>query len=60
MSGKLNALSPLSVMERGYSICRRMPDMKIIKDAIEVEKDGQVNVRLSKGELICRVEERKQ
>ncbi len=60
MSGKLNALSPLSVMERGYSICRRMPDMKIIKDAIEVEKDGQVNVRLSKGELICHVAERKQ
>ena len=60
MSGKLNALSPLSVMERGYSICRRMHDMKIIKDATEVEKGGHVNVRLSRGELICRVEERKQ
>ncbi|HBA26660.1 MAG TPA: exodeoxyribonuclease VII large subunit [Nitrospinae bacterium] len=57
--GRLNALSPLSVMERGYSICRRMPDMKIIKNSTEVEKGGQVNVRLHKGELICRVEEQK-
>jgi len=57
--GRLNALSPLSVMERGYSICRRMPDMKIIKNSTEVEKGGQVNVRLSRGELICRVEEQK-
>ena len=57
--GKLDALSPLAVMERGYSICRRMPDMKIIKNSTEVEKGGQVNVRLHKGELICRVEEQK-
>ena len=58
--GKLDALSPLAVMERGYSICRRLPDLKIIKNESEVEKGGQVNVRLHKGELICRVEERKQ
>jgi hypothetical protein len=31
--------------------------MKIIKDISEVEKGGQVNVKLSKGELICIVEE---
>ncbi|MBI3815712.1 MAG: exodeoxyribonuclease VII large subunit [Nitrospinae bacterium] len=59
-SGRLNALSPLAVLERGYSISRRLPDMKIIKDISDVETGGQVNVKLHRGELVCRVEERKQ
>lgn len=60
MAGRLNALSPLAVMERGYSICRRLPDMKIIKDISDLEKDGRIHVRLHKGELVCQVKERKQ
>lgn len=58
-AGRLNALSPLAVLERGYSISRRLPDMKIIKDASDIEKGRQLNVKLHKGELVCRVEEQK-
>lgn len=60
ITGKLDVLSPLAVMKRGYSICRRFPDMKIIRDISEVEKGGEVNVKLHKGELVCHVAERKQ
>lgn len=58
-AGKLNALSPLAILSRGYSITMRIPDMKIIKEAEEVKEGDEVNLRLHKGSLICVVSKRK-
>lgn len=52
---KLNALSPLAVLERGYSITYKVLTSKIIKDASEVNKGEKIDVRLHKGRLICEV-----
>jgi exodeoxyribonuclease VII large subunit len=50
-------LSPLSVLNRGYSITRKLPEKSILRDTSGVEKGDQVQVLLSKGELMCRIEE---
>ncbi len=56
LAGKLNALSPLNVLERGYSITRMLPDFKVVRDASNLNKGDMVNVRLSRGEIECCVE----
>lgn len=58
-AGKLNALSPLATLSRGYSIAMKLPEMQIIKDAKEVQKGDEVNIKLHKGEIICVVSKNK-
>ncbi len=51
---KLNALSPLAVMSRGYSIVEE--DGRVISNASDVSVGSIINVRLSSGRLAARVE----
>ena len=55
LAATLEALSPLAVLARGYSICRRLPSLEVVKDAESVTEGGEVSVRLRRGELHCRV-----
>jgi exodeoxyribonuclease VII large subunit len=48
--GKLDALSPLRVLERGYSITTR-PDGRAVRAAEEVGVGDELEVRLSRGRL---------
>ena len=54
-AGKLQALSPLSVLERGYSITFK--GGKVVKGSEDLEKGDQLFTRLSKGQVTSRVEE---
>jgi exodeoxyribonuclease VII large subunit len=54
--GQLKSLSPLAVLERGYSIARKFPSLKILRDFREVTSGEQVEVRLLRGSLVCVVE----
>ena len=53
--GKIDALSPLSILGRGFALCR---DAKgaIVKKATDVDPGDRVRVTLASGELDCRVE----
>ena len=53
---KLGSLSPLSILERGYSITRKIPDMIVVKDSGQVTTGDKVRVLLAKGTVDCRVE----
>ena len=57
LSGTLDALSPLGVLGRGYSICRRLPLLEIVKDAAAVQAGAEVEVLLHRGALRCMVRE---
>ncbi len=59
LSGALDALSPLAVLGRGYSITTGS-DGKVLKSARVVDIGDRVNVRLSEGRLGCRVESKEE
>ena len=55
LTGRLNALSPLAVLERGYSITFDS-DGKIIKKAEAVQPGDRIQTRLHQGRIQSRVE----
>ncbi|MGD2100483.1 MAG: exodeoxyribonuclease VII large subunit [Desulfobacterales bacterium] len=58
ISAKLDALNPIAILERGYSITRTIPDAKIVLDPETVALDQDLEVIVSRGALICRVKEK--
>ena len=53
---RLNTLSPINVLKRGYSITRKYPQMNIVKDSKTIKKGARLEVILNKGKLLCQVE----
>ncbi len=55
--GRLEALSPLAILKRGYSITLRLPAGKAVKDAGEIKRGDMIETKLCKGRLISEVKE---
>jgi exodeoxyribonuclease VII large subunit len=53
---KLKVLSPSSVLKRGYSIARKLPDLAIIKDAGILRKSDRIEIKVFKGRIESKVE----
>jgi len=51
MKDILESLNPLSILERGYSITRKLPEMNIVKDAVQVKTGDDISVLLAKGSI---------
>ena len=55
LAERLNILSPLNILGRGYSITRKIPSMAVLHDSKDVQAGDDVNVILAKGEIFCKV-----
>jgi exodeoxyribonuclease VII large subunit len=53
---KLNALNPLSILDRGYSITRTLTEKRIVKHPDQVSLKDDVEVLLAGGTLLCNIQ----
>ena len=56
LCSRLEALSPLAVLKRGYSITTKLSDGKALKDIRFLERGDRIRTRLARGEFISKVE----
>jgi len=56
VAAKLDALSPLATLQRGYAIATTK-DQHVLRSANEVKPGDEIQVRLMQGSILCRVEE---
>jgi exodeoxyribonuclease VII large subunit len=54
-AGRLESLSPLGVLARGYAVCWNSERTAIVRDSDTVSPGDRVRVTLHKGELDCEV-----
>ncbi len=55
LAARLDGLSPLAVLGRGYAVCWDDERTRILRDASTVKAGEHVRVTLANGELRCAV-----
>jgi exodeoxyribonuclease VII large subunit len=55
IAGKLESLSPLNVLKRGYTITTRLEDNKSLRNIKNLSKGGKIKTNLSKGSIISEI-----
>ena len=55
-AARLESLSPLAVLSRGYSLTQRTADGRLIRDAAELHVGEQIITRFARGRAFSRVE----
>jgi exodeoxyribonuclease VII large subunit len=56
LTARLDALSPLNTLSRGYSVTQD-ENGAVVRDAASVRRGDRVTTRLHRGRIVCRVEE---
>ncbi len=57
MLSKLDTLSPLSILSRGYSITTTHPEGAIVKNVGRLKKSQRIKTRLSQGSIVSVIED---
>lgn len=58
LAGKLDSLSPLATLGRGYAVCRLVSTGAVVKNALQVQPGTKLRVQLCEGEVLCKAEGR--
>jgi exodeoxyribonuclease VII large subunit len=54
-AARLEMLSPLAVLGRGYAVAWNADKSRVLRDATDVARGDTINVALARGELVCEV-----
>ncbi len=57
-AGKLEAVSPLGTLARGYSITLKMPDKKLVRSINDVEKKDELEIIVNDGKIKSNVNDK--
>jgi exodeoxyribonuclease VII large subunit len=57
LTERINDLSPLSVLRRGYSITRSLPEYRTLRRAEETNPGERVEIQLAQGRLKATITE---
>ncbi|CAG0987169.1 Exodeoxyribonuclease 7 large subunit [Methanosarcinales archaeon] len=59
-AGKLDAVSPLGILSRGYSITLKTPGKTLVQSIGDVEKSDEVSIIVSDGKIRCKVNDKEE
>lgn len=54
---RLDALSPLKILARGYSVSRRLPEKRLLKSIVDIHTGDRMETILSDGHIVSLIEE---
>lgn len=57
-SQRIDSLSPWAIIERGYSICRKLPQLEIVKRLEQVEIGNEIEVIITDGKISSKVDKK--
>lgn len=59
-TGKLDAVSPLRTLSRGYSIAMKYPEKTIVRWINDVEKNDEIQILVNDGKIKCGVKDKEE
>jgi len=57
LAGKLEACSPLGILQRGYAVVEKLPERQVITDANDLQSGDRLLARFARGGAYCEVRE---
>jgi exodeoxyribonuclease VII large subunit len=57
-AGKLDAVSPLGTLSRGYSIMLKLPDKTLVRSTDDVEERDELQIIVNDGKIKCHVDDK--